>query len=124
MKINVKDKSTGATKVAVRRVKPLWSMSDEAIIKTLNLKEKILDWHYEVENRYHEVSDIYSDALVEYVAEELYDYCQEPEFEGYEEIASRLITKLEDELIEEIYERDDDTSETYREIEEARKGQY
>ena len=29
MKINVKDKSTGATKVAVRVVKPIWSMSDE-----------------------------------------------------------------------------------------------
>lgn len=124
MKIKVKDNSTGVTKVAVRRVKPLWSMSDEDIIKTLNLKEKILDWHYSVENRYHEVSDIYSDALVEYVAEELYDYCQEPGFEGYDEIASRIIVKLEDELIEEIYKRDDDTSEIYREIEEARKGRY
>lgn len=124
MKINVKDKSTGATKVDVRRVKPIWAMSDEELIKALDLKEKILDWHYKVEDRYHEVSDIYSDALVEYVAEELYNYCQEPEFEGYDKIASRLVAKLEDELIEEIYERDDDASETYREIEEARKGQY
>ena len=124
MKINVKDKSTGATKVAVRRVKPIWDMSDEELIKALELKEKILDWHYRVEDRYHEVSDIYSDALVEYVADLLYDYCQEAEFDGYEEIASRLITKLEDEVIDEIYERDDDTSETYREIEEARKGEY
>lgn len=124
MKINVKDKSTGATKVAVRRVKPIWSMSDEELIKALDLKEKILDWHYRVEDRYHEVSDIYSDALVEYVADLLYDYCQEAEFDGYEEIASRLITKLEDEVIDEIYERDDDASETYREIEEVRKGQY
>lgn len=124
MKINVKDKSTGATKVAVRVVKPIWSMSDEELIKALDLKEKILDWHYRVEDRYHEVSDIYSDALVEYVAEELYDYCQEPEFDKYEEIAGRLISKLEDELVEEIYERDDDATETYREIEEARKGQY
>lgn len=124
MKINVKDKSTGATKVAVRRIRPIWSMSDDALIKALDLKEKILEWHYNAENRYHEVSDIYSDALVEYVAEELYDYCQDTEFDGYEEIAGRLIAKLEDELIEEIYARDDDASETYREIEEARKGQY
>ena len=124
MKINVKDKSTGATKVAVRRVKPIWSMSDEELIKALDLKEKILDWHYRVEDRYHEVSDIYSDALVEYVAEELYDYCQDTEFDGYEEIASKLISKLEDEVIDEIYERDDNASETYHEIEEARKGRY
>ena len=124
MKINVKDKSTGATKVAVRRVKPIWAMSDEELIKALDLKNEILDYHYKVEQEYKKVDDIYSDALVEYVADLLYDYCQEAEFDGYEEIASRLITKLEDEVIDEIYERDDDASETYREIEEARKGRY
>ena len=124
MKINVKDKSTGATKVAVRRVRPIWSMSDEELIKALNLKEKILDWHYRVEDRYHKVSDIYSDALVEYVAEELYDYCQEPEFEGYEEIAGRIISKLEDELVEEIYERDDDARDCAEEVRIARMGRY
>jgi len=124
MKINVKDKSTGATKVAVRRVKPIWSMSDDELIKALDLKEKILDWHYRVEDRYHEVSDIYSDALVEYVAEELYDYCQEPEFEGYEKIAGGLISKLEDELVEEIYERDDDARDFAEEVRIARMGRY
>ena len=64
MKINVKDKSTGATKVAVRRVKPVWSMSDDELIKALDLKNEIIDWHYDIEDRYHEVSDIYSDSLV------------------------------------------------------------
>lgn len=124
MKLNVKDKSTGATKVAVRRVKPIWAMSDDELIKALNLKEEILDYHYRVEDCYHEVSDIYSEELVEYVAEVLYDYCQEPEFDGYEEIAKRLISKLEDELVEEIYERDDDAREWAEQVREARMGRY
>lgn len=124
MKIQVKDKSTGATEVVVRRVKPVWSMSDDELIKALDLKNKIIDRHYDIEDRYHEVSDIYSDGLVEFVAEEVDSYCQDPEFDGVEEIAKRLIAKLEDELVDEIYERDDDAVEEYREIEEARRGEY
>ena len=124
MKINVKDKSTGATKVAVRRVKPIWTMSDEELIKALDLKNEILDYHSRVEQEYKKVDDIYSDALVEYVADLLYDYCQEAEFDGYEEIASRLISKLEDELVEEIYERDEDARDWADEVREARMGRY
>lgn len=124
MKINVKDKSTGATKVAVRVVKPIWTMSDEELIKALDLKNEILDYHYRVEQEYKKVDDIYSDALVEYVADLLYDYCQEAEFDGYEEIAGRLISKLEDELVEEIYERDEDAREWADEVREARMGRY
>ena len=124
MKINVKDKSTGATKVAVRRVKPIWSMSDEELIKALDLKKEILDYHYRVEQEYKKVDDIYSDALVEYVADLLYDYCQEAEFDGYEEIASRLISKLEDELVEEIYDRDDNAREDYEARMEGLRGDY
>ena len=124
MKIKVKDKSTGATKIAVRRVKPIWVMSVDDIIKKLDLKNKILDWHYQVENRYHEVSDIYSDELVEYVAEELYDYCQEPEYEDLGELATKIIAKLEDELVEQIYDFDDLAKEDYEVREEARTGRY
>lgn len=124
MKINVKDKSTGATKVAVRRVKPIWAMSDDELIKALDLKNEILDYHYKVEQEYKKVDDIYSDALVEYVADLLYDYCQEAEFDGYEEIASRLITKLEDELVDEIYDRDDNAREDYEARMEGLRGDY
>lgn len=124
MKINVKDKSTGATKVAVRRVKPIWAMSDDELIKALDLKNEILDYHYKVEQEYKKVDDIYSDALVEYVADLLYDYCQEAEFDGYEEIASRLITKLEDELVDEIYDRDENAREDYEARMEGLRGDY
>lgn len=124
MKINVKDKSTGATEVAVRRVKPIWNMSDDELIKALDLKNEVLKYHYEVEQEYKKVDDIYSDEIVEYVAELLYDYCQSPEFDEYGEIAKRLMGKIEDEVVEQIYEWDEDAREEYEERYEAMKGEY
>ena len=125
MKINIKDKSTGATKVAVRRGKPNLAMSDEEIlIKALDLKNEILDYHYKVEHEYKKVDDIYSDALVEYVAYLIYDYCQDAEFDGYEEMAKRLIAKLEDEIVDEIYERDDNARDWEEARNEGLKGDY
>ena len=124
MKIDVKDKSTGATKVAVRIVKPIWTMSDDELIIALDLKNEVLDWHYKVEQEYKKVDDIYSDEIVEFVADLLYDYCQSAEFDGYEEIAKRLLNKIEDEVVEEIYERDEDAREWADEVREARMGRY
>ena len=124
MNIKVTDKSTGATKVAVRRVKPIWTMSDDELIKALDLKNVILDYHYEVEQEYHKVDDIYSDELKEYVADVLYDYCQAAEFDGYDEIARRLVEKLEDELVEEIYDRDDNARDWAEAREEGLRGDY
>ena len=124
MKINVKDKSTGATKVAVRVVKPIWNMTDDELIKALDLKNEVLDYHYNLEQEYKKVDDIYSDEIVEYVAELLYEYCQSSEFDGYEEIAKRLMSKIEDEVVEEIYERDENAREWADVVREAEMGRY
>lgn len=124
MKINVKDKSTGATKVAVRVVKPIWNMTDDELIEALDLKNKVLDYHYSLEQEYKKVDDIYSDEILEYVADLLYDYCQSPEFDGYEEIAKRLMDKIEDEVVEEINERDENAREWADEAREAEMGRY
>lgn len=124
MKINVKDKSTGATKVAVRVVKPIWNMTDDELIKALDLKNEVLDYHYNMEQEYKKVDDIYSDDIVEYVAELLYEYCQSSEFDGYEEIAKRLMGKIEDEVVEEIYERDENAREWSDVVREAQMGRY
>lgn len=124
MKINVKDKSTGATKVAVYIVKPIWNMTDDELIEALDLKNKVLDYHYSLEQEYKKVDDIYSDEIVEYVAELLYDYCYSSKFDGYEEIAKRLMGKIEDEVVEEIYERDENAREWADEVREARMGKY
>lgn len=124
MKINVKDKSTGATKVAVRVVKPIWNMTDDELIEALDLKKEILDYHYSAEQEYKKVDDIYSDEIVEYVAGLLYEYCQSSEFDGYEEIAKRLMGKIEDEVVEEIYERDENAREWADVVREAEVGRY
>lgn len=124
MKINVKDKSTGATKVAVHRVNPIWNMTDNELIEALDLKNEVLDYHYKLEQEYKKVDDIYSDEIVEYVAELLYDYCYSSKFGGYEDIAKRLMEKIEDEVVEEIYERDENAREWADEVREARMGRY
>lgn len=124
MKINVKDKSTGATKVAVRVVKPIWDMADDELIEALDLKNKVLDYHYEVEQEYKKVDDIYSDEIVEYVADLLYDYYPSSEFDGYEEIAKRLMDKIEDEVVEEINEKDENAREWADEVRDAKMGRY
>ena len=124
MKINVKDKSTGTTKVDVHRIKPIWNMTDDELIEALDLKYELLDYHYKVEQEYKKVDDIYSDEIVEYVADLLYDYCHSSEFDGYEEIAKRLMDKIRDRLVEEIYERDEDARRMADEVREARMGRY
>ena len=111
MKINVKDKSNGATKVKVRMVKRLYTMSNKELIEALNLKEKILDYHYEVEDRYKVVDDIYSEGLRDYVSELICDYAQSDEYDKYDELAQKLIDEVKDEVIDEIYERDDNAKE-------------
>ena len=124
MKIQVKDKSTGATKVAVRVEKPIWNMSADELIKKLNLKDVILDYHYRVEQEYKKVDDIYSDSLVEYLADVLYDYAQVDDYDGYEDKAREIVDKLQDEVIEEIYDRDEDARDYADQIREAREGRY
>lgn len=111
MKIKVNYKEKKAVKVPVRIVKPIWVMTDEELIKSLDLKNKIIAYHYDVEQEYHKVDDIYSDGLVEYVSDLLYDYCQEPEFDEYDEYAKRLISSLEEEVVDEIYDLDDNAKE-------------
>jgi len=125
MKIKVKDLSKGVEKVPVRIPKAIDNISDEEIlIKALDLKNEILDYHYNVEQEYKKVDDIYSDALVEYVADLIYDYCQDAEFDGYEEMAKRLIAKLEDDIIDEIYKRDDNARDWEEARNEGLKGDY
>ena len=117
MKVKINDKSSGAMKVEVRRPKAIWAMRGDEIIKALDLKNKIIDWHYSTESEYKNVSDIYSDDLVEYVSELIYEYCQEPQYEDYcEGLARRIISNLEEELVDEIYARDEEA----RDFEEAR----
>ena len=124
MKINVVDKSTGVVKIPVWIVKPIWDMTDEQIINKLNIKDVILDYHYDFTSEYQNVDDIYSEEIIEYLAEVLFDYCQSSKFNGYYEIAGRIMNKLADKMADEIRRLDEDARQYANEVEEARRGQY
>ncbi len=124
MKINVVDKSTGVVKIPVWIVKPIWDMTDEQIINKLNIKDVILDYHYDFTSEYQNVDDIYSEEIIEYLAELLFDYCQSSKFNGYYEIAGRIMNKLADKMADEIRRLDEDARQYANEVEEARRGQY
>lgn len=125
-KIKVTDRSRGTQKIKVRGTTlPLKDMSDEDIIRRTNFKKEMLDYHYAVNDEYKDISDIYSQSMVETMAEVLFGYCQDENWDdGYDELAERLIEKCADDVIDEIYARDDDTASFIDAREEARKGDY
>lgn len=124
MNIPIKDNSEKATKVAVHRVAPIWAMSDEELIKALDLKNVVLDYHYRVEDEYHRVDDIYDDDLGEYVAELLYDYCHQPEYDMYRERADKIIASIREDIVSEIYRLDDEAKDYAETVEDGVKGEY
>ena len=99
--------------------KKLWEMTIEEMIKNLGLKQEVIDWHYIVEQRYHEVGDLYSDELVNYVSELLYDYAQADNL-PYVRWARGIVERLRDELIETIFEQDDNAKDSYETLMSAR----
>ena len=125
-KIKVTDKSRGAQKIKVRGVTlPLKDMSDEDIIRRTNFKQEMLDYHYAVNNEYKDISDLYSQSMVEFMADVLFSYCQDENWDDeYAEMAERLIDECVDDVIDEIYARDDDTASFIDAREEARRGDY
>ena len=112
--------SNSTEQVEVKNLnKKLWRMSIEEMIKNLGLKQEIIDWHYIVEQRYHEVSDLYSDELVNYVSELLYDYAQADNL-PYVKWAKEIIETLRDDLIETIFAQDDNAKDSYETLMTAR----
>lgn len=105
--------------------KPILSMSTKEIIKKLNLKQKIIDHHYNIEQCYHKVDDICSEELVDFVAEELYDYFQDEKImDIYDDIAISIIDEMEEDLMETIYAMDDDARDYYNDRQSALEGRY
>lgn len=90
------------------------------LIKDLDIRSKLIDYHYNVCREYKVTDDIESDEAMEYVVEIL----EENDIEDSTEVAKKIMELIGDELIAEIYERDEDADETYRELEEARRGRY
>ena len=104
MKIKINDKSNPAKKVFVNIKRDVRGLPLEELAKKLNLKNELLDYHYEVCNEYHNVDDIHD--AVDYVAERVAEYAGSDD--DFYELAEQLLDLVKDEVIEEIYELDDD----------------
>ena len=115
-KIKVQDKSSKQMKVRVNVKHDVMGMPLDELAKKMNLKDQLLDYHYEVCNEYQNVDDIENGADV--VAEMLADYAGSDD--DFYSLAEQLLDLVKDEVIEEIFERDEDA----REWDEEKKERY
>ena len=107
-KINVKYITKGKVPVKVKVKRDVFSMPIEELAEEMNLKNNLIDRHYEIENEYHKVDD------VEDATEEIVYMLQE--FSGDDEsdfwsLAEQLLDFVKEDVIAEIYERDDNATE-------------
>lgn len=122
-KIIVNDKSAGAVKVPVRIFKKINGKTVMDIIKELDMFNKLIDYHYNVCQEYKNTEDVGSDSMIEYISEVLYEEYNASD-DDCEAMAKAIVNFLEEELIEEICDRDDNARDYYETREEARKGNY
>lgn len=85
--------------------------SPENLIKEMNLKNILLDYHYEVNQEYHNFDDIEDvDEMVSYITEMLDEaYGEDEQYNPL--VAGILYHIVKDDVIEEIYELDDNALE-------------
>ena len=107
-KINVKYINKGKLPVKVKVKRDVFAMPIEELAEEMNLKNNLIDRHYEIENEYHKVDDI------EDATEEIVYMLQE--FSGDDEsdfwsLAEQLLDFVKEDVIAEIYERDDNATE-------------
>lgn len=115
-KIKVQDKSSKQMKVRVNIKHDVMGMPLDELAKKMNLKDQLLEYHYEVCNEYQNVDDI--ENCTDVVAEMLADYAGSDD--DFYSLAEQLLDLVKDEVIEEIFERDEDA----REWDEEKKERY
>lgn len=115
-KIKVQDHSTGKVRVHVRVKHDIRGMPLAELAEKMNLKNQLLDYHYEVCGEYQNVDDI--ENGVDVVAEMLADYAGSDE--DFYSLAEQLLDLVKDEVIEEIFERDENA----REWDEVKRERY
>lgn len=90
----------------------------------LDLFNKILDWHYDVEQTALETGDIGSDESVEYVAELIAEQHDELSYDDCEKLANQFFDDYADDIIAEICDRDRDAIEYADDVREEMRGEY
>lgn len=106
-KIKVQDKSSKQMKVRVYVKRDVRGMPLAELAEKMNLKNELLDYHYEVNNEYKNVDDIedaadlVNDMLAEYAGSD----------DDYYDLAEQLLDFVKEDVIAEIFERDDNATE-------------
>ena len=106
-KIKVQAPSTGKVRVHVRVKHDIRGIPLAELAENMNLKNQLLEYHYEVCDEYQNVDDI--ENGVDVVAEMLADYAGSDE--DFYSLAEQLLDLVKDEVIEEIFERDENARE-------------
>lgn len=115
-KIKVQDQSTGKVRVHVRVKHDIRGILLAELAREMNLKNELLDYHYEVNNEYQNVDDIedaadlVNDMLAEYAGTD----------EDFYDLAEQLLDFVKEDVIAEIFERDENA----REWDEVKRERY
>ena len=81
--------------------------SPENLIKEMNLKNLLVDYHYEVNSEYHNVDDINDEENIVQMITEMLDEAYGEDEQYNPLVAGILYNSVKEDVIEEIYERDD-----------------
>lgn len=101
------------------------NMTTEQIIADLNIANKMIDRHYEIETEALKTDDVRDESAVEFIAEMLAENDNDAlEYNWYEAKANEIIDAIADDVAAEICDRDRDAMEYENERREAMKGQY
>lgn len=100
-------------------------METSELIKEFDLKKFIIDTHYDLNDEYQNVDDLYNGDVAEVLADkltEIDDYASP--LDSYEIVAHEVIDALASEVTEEIFENDKNAAEYVAERAEAQKGEF
>ena len=101
------------------------NMTTEQIIADLDVVNKIIEYHYDIETEALKTDDVYDESAVEFVAELLAENDNDAmEYNWYEAKANGIVDAIADDVAAEICDRDRDAMEYENERREAMKGQY
>lgn len=115
-KIKVQDKSSKQMKVRVYVKRDVRGMPLAELAEKMNLKNELLDYHYEVNNEYQNVDDI--EDAADLVNEMLAEYAGTDE--DFYDLAEQLLDFVKEDVIAEIFERDENA----REWDEVKRERY
>lgn len=123
MKIKVTDKSSESGRVKVNVVTKI---SLKKLIEDMDLFDKLIEYHYNVNSEYRDISDLTSDEIIYYIEELLCDYYDKDYDKAaeYTELAKEALAEIANKLIDTIYDRDDNATELAKERDEAFRGEY